>query len=296
MSKPFSPQPLIHAFAGGRLDRRAQLRQQTALRMAVKLAGDRAVIIENAEGGAQLAYFEEPDAPGLVHLGVSESGASIVAQAIEESALPAGHRLADLRSLAMQGLLGTHELAVLAQARSLLSWHQRHRYCANCGAPTQFAEAGYRRDCGSCNAQHFPRTDPVVIMAVTGPAGVLLGRGHAFQPGVYSALAGYMEPGETIEEAARREIFEETGVIAQEVRYHSSQPWPFPSSLMIGLLAKAVGGGIEIDATELQDARWFGRAELLDMLADRHRGGLKAPRPAAIAHHLIRAAVEELPG
>jgi NAD+ diphosphatase len=294
MVKATGQTTIVHAFAGGKLDRRAELRHQTASVVIVKLADDRAVIIDGGEEKLRLAYFSEPAASDLVHLGIGENGSAIVAQAIEESDLPAGHRLIDLRSLAMQGLLEAHELAVLAQARSMLSWHERHRFCANCGRATVVTDQGYRRDCPSCKAQHFPRTDPVVITAVTGPKGILLGRGHSFLPGVYSALAGFMEPGESIEEAARREIFEETGVAVVQVRYHSSQPWPFPSSLMIGLLANAGGGDIKIDSTELEDARWFARAEILDMLAGSHAGGLKVPRPAAIAHHLIKAAVEEL--
>jgi len=293
MVKASGEKTMVHAFAGGKLDRRAELRQ-TASVVIVKLAGDRAVVIERGEEKLKLAYFSEPKGKDSVHLGINESGCAVLAQAINESDLPAGHRLIDLRSLAMQGLLEARELAISAQARSMLSWHERHRFCANCGKATVVMDNGYRRDCPACKAQHFPRTDPVVITAVTGPKGLLLGRGHGFQPGVYSALAGFMEPGESIEEAARREIFEETGVVVDQMRYHSSQPWPFPSSLMIGLVAKADSGDIRIDSTELEDARWFARTEILDMLAGSHAGGLKVPRPAAIAHHLITAAVEEL--
>jgi NAD+ diphosphatase len=292
MVKASGEKTIVHAFAGGKLDRRAELRQQTAGQVIVKLAGDRAVV--TGEETLKLAYFSQPKGKDSVHLGIDESGSAVAAEAIEESALPAGHRLIDLRSLAMQGLLETHELAVLAQARSMLSWHERHGFCANCGKTTVVMDHGYRRDCPACKAQHFPRTDPVVIIAVSGPKGLLLGRGHGFQPGVYSALAGFMEPGESIEEAARREIFEETGVAAVHIRYHSSQPWPFVSSLMIGLLARTNGGDIRIDSTELEDARWFTRAEILEMIAGSHAKGLKVPRPAAIAHHLIKAAVEEL--
>jgi NAD+ diphosphatase len=201
--------------------------------------------------------------------------------------------LIDLRRLAMEGLLPPHELAILAQARSLLVWHERHRYCSNCGQPTEAADAGCRRDCPACKAQHFPRTDPVVITAVRGPMGWLLGRGPGFQPGVYSTLAGFMEPGESIEEAARREVFEETGIRLGAIAYHSSQPWPFPSSLMIGLIAQAMTNEIAIAREELEDARWFAREEVVQMLEDRHPQGLKVPRPAAIAHHLIRASISE---
>jgi NAD+ diphosphatase len=285
---------VIHAFAGGKLDRRAELRQTRAPRAVVKLAGDRAVVTGQEEGVLKLALFSEEAGPEAVHLGVEEDGTQVMADRIREEPLPEGCQLIDLRSLAMQGLIGTAELSLLAQARSLLFWHERHGFCANCGARTTLMDAGYRRDCASCKAQHFPRTDPVVIMTVSGPEGVLLGRGHGFLPRVYSALAGFMEPGESIEEAALREIFEETGIKALEVRYHSSQPWPFPSSLMIGCLARCEGGCIRIDESELEDARWFARSELVAMLAGTHEGGLKVPRPAAIAYHLIKAAVEEM--
>lgn len=282
----------VHAFSGGTLDRRAQLRQGTAPRQAVRLKGDQALLIEAPGGALRLALFP-PSGDEAVHLGMMTDGTQLVAERTNE--VPGmEHRLVDLRSLAMQGLLDANELAVLAQARSLLFWHERHRFCANCGAETDLVEAGYRRDCPECKAQHFPRTDPVVIIAVTGPKGVLLGRGHHFAPGVYSALAGFMEPGESIEEAARREVFEETGILACDIAYHSSQPWPFPSSLMIGLIGRAEGGALFFDAAELQDARWFGKAELEDMIGDAHAEGLKVPRPAAIAHHLIRAALEEI--
>jgi NAD+ diphosphatase len=284
--------PVRHAFAGGNLDRRAELRRVRGPRLIIKLAGDRAVVREGAEGALKLALFGEEAGPQAVHLGVQEDGTHIMAERLIEGALPEACQLIDLRSLAMQGLIGTAELALLAQARSLLFWNERHGFCANCGAVTVLADGGYRRDCPACKAQHFPRTDPVVIMTVSGPEGVMLGRGHGFLPGVYSALAGFMEPGESIEEAAMREIFEETGIRAHRVRYHSSQPWPFPSSLMIGLLAWCDGGCIRIDVSELEDARWFTRPELLAMLAGTHDGGLKVPRPAAIAHHLIRAAAE----
>jgi NAD+ diphosphatase len=292
MNRDLRKSATVHAFSGGKLDRRAQLRQGTAPRLAVRLKGDQAVLMEGQGGTLRLALFQPSG--DHVHLGMTADGTQLVAERADAAALGAEHRLVDLRSLAMQGLLDAHELALLAQARSLLFWHERHGFCANCGAKTEMGDAGYRRDCPECKAQHFPRTDPVVIIAVAGPKGVLLGRGHQFAPGVYSALAGFMEPGESIEEAARREVFEETGILAHDITYHSSQPWPFPSSLMIGLIGRAEGGTLTIDAAELADARWFGKAEIEDMIADAHAEGLKVPRPAAIAHHLIRAAVEEV--
>src|SRR5215213_2619758 len=229
----------------------------------------------------------------MVLLGIMDSDTAVLGTAIEESETPSGHSLIDLRRLAMEGLLPPHDLALLAQARSLLAWHERHRYCSNCGQLTKAAVAGYRRDCEACKAQHFPRTDPVVIVAVRGPRGWLLGRGHGFQPGMYSTLAGFMEPGESIEEAARREVYEETGVQLGAVRYHSSQPWPFPSSLMIGLIAQGITSEVPDGVAALEDARWFAREELVEMLENRHPQGLKVPKRAAIAHHLIRASLSE---
>jgi NAD+ diphosphatase len=291
MDKPRTAS-IIHAFAGSRLDRRPELRQAAKRQVIIKLVADRVVIRDEGTSIA-LAYFEQAPTGAMVHLGLMDSDTAILGAAIEESEAPSNHALIDLRRLAMEGLLPAHELAILAQARSLLAWHERHRYCSNCGQPTEAADAGYRRDCPACKAQHFPRTDPVVITAVRGPRGWLLGRGHGFQPGVYSTLAGFMEPGESIEEAARREVFEETGIRLGAVDYHSSQPWPFPSSLMIGLIAQATTGEIAIAAEELEDARWFAREEVVQMLEDRHPQGLKVPRPAAIAHHLIRASISE---
>ena len=292
MDKPRPPTAIIHAFAGSRLDRRQELRHQAKRQIIIKLVADRAIVREDA-GGVALAYFEEAASEAMVHLGIMDSDTAVLGTAIEESETPSGHSLIDLRRLAMEGLLPPHDLALLAQARSLLAWHERHRYCSNCGQPTKAADAGYRRDCAGCKAQHFPRTDPVVIVAVRGPRGWLLGRGRAFQPGMYSTLAGFMEPGESIEEAARREVYEETGIRLGAVAYHSSQPWPFPSSLMIGLIAQGITTEIAIDREELEDARWFAREEIVEMLETRHPQGLMVPKPAAIAHHLIRASLSE---
>jgi NAD+ diphosphatase len=279
-----------HAFAGSVLDRRAELRGSGRQNLAVRLAGDRAIVATAGSDNHRLALFEPLD--GLqVHLGIRADGRAIIAQETDVFELPAGHAFIDLRGLAMQGLLPAEDLAILAQARSLLAWHARHRFCANCGHGTEMAEHGYRRDCGACEAQHFPRTDPVAIVAVTRRNRCLLGRGHNFLPGVYSALAGFIEPGESIEEAARREILEETGVAIGSVRYHSSQPWPFPSSLMIGLLAQGLNDDIRLDVTEIADARWFTKDEIEQMFEERHPQGLKLPKPAAIAHHLVKAAI-----
>ena len=201
-------------------------------------------------------------------------------------------KVTDLRSIAVQGLVGADDLPPLAEAKALLGWHARHRFCPNCGSPTHLVQAGWRRDCPVCKAQHFPRTDPVVIMLVIAGERCVLGRSQRFAPTMWSCLAGFIEPGETIEDAVRREVVEEVGIVCGEVRYFASQPWPFPSSLMIGCHARALSDEIVIDREELEDARWFDRAELATMLQRRHKDGLTTPPPVAIAHHIIRDFVE----
>jgi NAD+ diphosphatase len=195
----------------------------------------------------------------------------------------------ELRPIAMQGLVSPPMVSALGEARSMLDWHRRHRFCANCGQQTDSAGAGWRRICPNCKAQHFPRVDPVVIMLVTDGERCLLGRQPQFLPGMYSALAGFIEPGETFEHAVYREVLEEAGIRCTDVRYYASQPWPFPSSLMIGCFARATGTEIVVDKNELEDARWFTRAEVAGMLDGTHAQGLSAPKPFAIAHHLLKA-------
>ena len=204
--------------------------------------------------------------------------------------------LTDLRSAAMRGLVAPQHLPAFAQAKSLIGWHCRHRFCANCGARTDAVQAGWRRDCQACAAQHFPRTDPVVIMLVVNGDYCLLGRQPRFGKGMWSCLAGFVEPGETIEEAVRRESFEEAGIKCGRISYFASQPWPFPMSLMIGCHAEAVTMEITVDRTELDDARWFPRDEVAAMLTRRHPDGLTATHPHAIAYHIIRAWLEAGPG
>ncbi len=194
----------------------------------------------------------------------------------------------DLRSIALQGLVAPEAAAMLGQAKAIVDWHVRHKFCAQCGAPSRMAAAGWRRECDACKAQHFPRTDPVVIMLVHRGEHCLLGRQARFPKGMYSALAGFLELGESIEEAVRREVREEAGVDTGAVRYVASQPWPFPSSLMIGCLAEANSSEIQIDHQELEDARWFDRGEIRSMYEKSHPQGLTAPNRMAIAHHLLR--------
>ncbi|NEV80338.1 NAD(+) diphosphatase, partial [Rhodopseudomonas sp. BR0C11] len=168
-----------------------------------------------------------------------------------------------------------------------VTWTQRHGYCANCGTRTAMAQGGWKRDCPSCKAEHFPRTDPVVIMLVTHGDRCLLGRQKQFPAGMYSCLAGFVEAAETIEDAVRREIVEESGILCTDVRYYMTQPWPYPSSLMIACTATATTDDITVDRTELEDARWFSRDEAAQMLKREHPDGLFGPHPFAIAHHLL---------
>jgi NAD+ diphosphatase len=197
-------------------------------------------------------------------------------------------KLIDLRSIAMGGHLPQDQAAMLAAAKALMSWHARHRFCSNCGTPIEVAVAGWRRDCPVCKAIHFPRTDPVVIMLAVDGDACLLGRQPRFPKGMYSALAGFVEPGETIEAAVRREIREEAAVICRAVQYFASQPWPFPASLMIGCFAEAESRSLEVDRVELEDARWFSRDETIALIERRHPDRLTAPTPMAIAHHLLK--------
>jgi len=201
--------------------------------------------------------------------------------------------ITDLRSIAMQGLVAQDHLPPLAEAKAMLHWHARHRFCSNCGAASDLVEAGWRRDCPACKTTHFPRTDPVVIMLAIDGDRCLLGRQTRFVKGMWSCLAGFVEPGETIEEAVRRETREEAGITCGQVRYFATQPWPFPMSLMIGCHAEALTTDIAVDRSELEDARWFDREEAALMLLRRHPVKLGTPPPVAIAYHIIRAFVEE---
>ena len=202
----------------------------------------------------------------------------------------------DLRALATKKLLGRSALAVLAQAKSILHYHATHRFCARCGAATRSVAAGWRRDCPSCGARDFPRTDPVAIMLVVDGDNCLLGRARHFPDKMYSCLAGFVESGETLEEAVRREVMEEAGIVVGKVSYVASQPWPFPASLMFGCRARALSREITMDANELEDCRWFSRAEARAMIEERHAEEFFAPAKIAIARALLEQwLAEDLP-
>jgi NAD+ diphosphatase len=185
------------------------------------------------------------------------------------------------------GSLSFEEAPLFAAALSLAWWHSRHRFCANCGAGTQIERGGWSRVCPECSAQHFPRVDPVVIMLAEHEGRLLLGRQPQYPPGRYSALAGFLEPGESIEAAVARELHEEAGIKVVDVSYTASQPWPFPSSLMIGCHARALGSDLVIDTTELDDARWFTRSEIEAALAADPRAAFQPPPRFAIARTLL---------
>lgn len=216
--------------------------------------------------------------------------------ALEVSAAPdAPEKLApfgvfqELRAAAP--LLRMGDLAILSQARGMLEWHARHGFCARCGAKTAIADAGYKRTCPACEAEHFPRTDPAVIMLATYQDKCLLARNANWAPDFYSTLAGFMEPGETVEEAVARELYEEAGVKASDVRYAASQPWPFPAALMLGCYAKAESFALKIDHAEIADALWYTKDEARALI-DGTLEGRRGPMNVAIAYHLIRGWVE----
>lgn len=199
--------------------------------------------------------------------------------------LGSSHVFAELRRV--MAALSAMDAELAATAKALIGWHQTHLFCARCGAPSVQTMAGWQRNCPGCNASHFPRTDPVVIMLITHGNALLLGRSPGWPDGMYSLLAGFVEPGETMEAAVRREVFEEAGIRVGSVGYLASQPWPFPSSLMIGAQGKAEGTEITLDPVELEDAIWVSREELLSVFAGEHPR-LKAARNGAIAQFLMQ--------
>ncbi|WP_309621849.1 NAD(+) diphosphatase [Novosphingobium sp.] len=223
----------------------------------------------------------------LVFLGLAQGKACFaeVAASLLGSVAPANPRL-----WAAMSALDSAELATYGTARALVDWHARHRYCARCGCPTTLAKGGWQRSCTNavCKGEHFPRVDPVTIMLVEHQGMLLLGRQPRFPPRRYSALAGFLEPGESIEEAVAREVLEEAGVVVRDVSYVASQPWPFPSSLMIGCHSYTDNADLTVDRTELEEADWFSRAEIAAAMAGDESGRLLTPPSQAIAHHLLK--------
>ncbi len=304
ITSPAMPGP--HVFAGNPYDRAQHLRRDAGwLAKAIEDRASRFLplwrLMPLVVDGAQPALAWQP--PDLVR-GLATEGSvillgleggrprfaadvSALTEPIAEGPLGQAGTFAEVRALAPR--LAAGEAGIVAQARALVDWHLRHTFCAVCGAKTTPREGGYMRRCesSSCAAEHFPRTDPVVIMIVARGDSCVLGRQEHFPEGMYSALAGFVEPGESIEEAVRREVAEEVSVEVGAVRYHSSQPWPFPSSLMIGCIAETAVKSITIDEAELEDAAWFTRAEVRIALAEGEGAdGLRMPPPMAIAHQL----------
>ena len=279
------------AYIGNCLDRRANQRSDASWLAQQRIAKNARMIHINGDktliNDGRLVTDVPAATAETVFLGIDGEGAPWFACRSEIT-----ENLGDLRGLAMEGILPADQLGILAQARSLVHWHERRTFCSNCGAKNETADAGYRRHCPHCNADHFPRTDPVIIIVARHGERILLGRQNSWAPGMFSALAGFMEPGETIEDAARREVFEEAGVGLGEISYVASQPWPFPASLMIGLIGEAITDAVTIDAKEIEEARWFSFAEARMMINRTHPRGLWATNPMAIAHLLVRTALQ----
>lgn len=284
-------------------DRRGDADWLAAARRRGKFLGlhDGRVRILRSEGGPELGWLgvDEVDPTAeCVLLGIDDAGRPCFALELSEARESATVGFSDARSLALDlAASGRDEgrSGIVAQARVILSWHRQHRFCAGCGQPTEVRRGGYQRWCEPCAREHYPRTDPVAIMLVHDRERCLLGRQANWPEGVYSALAGFVEAGESLEAAVRREVHEETGIRTGRVRYIGSQPWPFPSNLMLGFLAEAQSSTIRRDPAELSDARWFSRDEVRAMLAGRH-DSFRAPAPIAIARHLLALWLDEAAG
>ena len=300
------PEPSsLSAFAKNALERRAENRSETCLEEAFAVEG--AHILAFSQGKLILKHdgqvldplfapYElpelKPDLDNAVLLGFQPSGEPRLAVPVLSAAeeLASHFKAADARALYRDELIGEELLGEAAQAISLLHWNRDNRHCGRCGTATQSMIGGYKRVCPACAHMIFPRTDPVVIMMTVDEEHdrVLLGRSHRFPEGMYSCLAGFVEPGETIEDAVRRETLEESGIRTGRVRYHASQPWPMPHSLMIGCFAEAVSLDIVRDEAELADCRWFTRREVEAMMESRAPDGKTAPLKGAIAYRLMR--------
>jgi NAD+ diphosphatase len=312
---PFRPElgPWPHlGYTASHIERAAQLRGDDAMlakfaadaRAGFYLIGGELVLMKKS-GEAFEPLFSSDEARGFgnaretVFLGLLDSaprfGINLDPPSVEPLKARNDLKITDMRSIAVHGMVDADHLPPLAEAKAVLGWHGRHRFCPNCGVPTRVVEGGWRRDCPSCKVQHFPRTDPVAIMLPISGERCVLGRSPRFAPTMWSCLAGFIEPGETIEEAVRREVLEEVGIVCGRVKYFTSQPWPLPMSLMIGCHAEALSENIVVDRSELEEARWFDREELVLMLLRKHPQGLTATVPHAIAHHIIRRYIEEGP-
>jgi len=238
--------------------------------------GPTAVLLELSEIPAERRNRES-----LILLG-RFNGAPLFAYEIEgePASVPEGARFEELRSVA--ALMPADQAGLLGYARAMLHWQRMHRHCGRCGARTEPGRAGHVLVCTNpaCRHEHFPRIDPAIIVLITDGPRVLLGRQASWPPGRYSTIAGFVEPGESLEDAVAREVAEETGVRVGEIHYHSSQPWPFPSSLMIGFTALAATYDVRLEDQELEDARWFSRQDILD-------GTPKLPPSLSISYRLI---------
>ncbi len=304
-------------FAGGWDDRMAELRGD-ATALAGFLARPDALVVPFWRGRALVAGVErdalgwiDPENPVLAYArperlflgmhegrprfaadvsswepeGLDRAALAMFFDATEHHhpALPDDHRFTEPRAVMTR--LAPADAALAATARGLFNWHRTHRFCSSCGQRSDWAQAGWQRVCPSCAAHHFPRTDPVVIMLVTRGNRLLLGRSPGWPEGMYSALAGFVEPGESLEAAVRREVHEETGIRVGAVHNVASQPWPWPNSLMLGFTADALSDEITLDH-ELEDALWLSREDMVSVMAGTHTS-VRRPRSGAIAHHLV---------
>ena len=283
-------------YAGNRLDRVDHIRTDPE-RVAQSFAAPEARLLAldgldplTADGHLLLEPIG-PDARVEDHalLGVDEAQRPIFVRLLSRTE---GGFTPSVRSRAITTELPPEEVALYGAARSLVHWHGRHPYCSVCGSATAPEKAGWARRCGSCDAEHFPRVDPVAIMLAEHRGRVLVGRQHSWPEGRYSALAGFIEPGETIEEAVAREIKEEAGVTVHSVRYVMSQPWPFPSSLMIACIGQADDDALTLDETEIEHAFWCDAAGVRAALDGDPQAPFLAPPPMAVAWHLLRHWVE----
>lgn len=297
-------------FAGNPLDRASERRGDAAWlnekinapdSLGIALWNGKPLVEAGKDGGLQIAYLRADmceelsgGAERLLFMGLWKETA-VFAVDLEGGADPAEGPLQglgafeDLRASALR--LPATDAAILATAKAMFEWRRKHRHCPNCGEQSDVVEGGWKRVCPACRAEHFPRTDPVAIMLAVHGEKALLGRQAAWPKGMFSALAGFIEPGESIEEGCARELFEEAGLHATKVRYHSTQPWPYPNSMMIGLIADVDSDQAAPDQTELDEVRWFTREECQKLLAGELEGTF-APGRMAIAHQLIKAFAE----